>query len=340
MLKEDLIKFVLGNSLFDCMGIASADPFPMEDVKRLKKCRRTFHDKTLIVHDDEVFQPEDMLPGARSIIILCRNSYFGKRELSFEQARAELRGDIGEIVCNPNFMNDGVMRIQKVIDFLAERGFRAFSLNAGMFPLKLKAREAGVGRYGKNALIQNQLLGSYMSLAGIITDAELPPDEPIEKDCKECTLCIDACPTGALSEYSCDVEKCLDFNICHNKKSIPESILAKTKNYLGENCPVCKEVCPANAKLKPVEGKLPFDEAFPKLLPLLNISDSEWEERYAATLYGFFITEKKYLQRNAIIALGNLKNPEAIGPLEEILLSGDEELRRYAAWSLGRIKNP
>jgi len=65
MLKEDLIKFVLGNSLFDCMGIASADPFPMEDVKRLKKCRRTFHDKTLIVHDDEVFQPEDMLPGAR-----------------------------------------------------------------------------------------------------------------------------------------------------------------------------------------------------------------------------------------------------------------------------------
>jgi epoxyqueuosine reductase len=340
MLTEELRKFSLEDSLFDCIGIASANPFQEEDIIRMRKCKRVFRDKTLIVQDDEVFQPEDMLPGAKSIIILGRNSYFGKRDLSFERAKAELRGDLGELVCNRNFMNNGMMKNQKVIEFLEERGFKACSLSAGMFPLKLKAHEAGVGRYGKNTLIQNELLGSYISLSGILTDAELQPAQPIKNDCKGCSLCIDACPAGALSEYECEVEKCLDFNICHNKKSIPEEILTKTKHYLGENCPVCREVCPSNTELVSVAGKLPFDEAFPRLLPLLRISDSEWEEHYEPTLYGFFITEKRYLQRNAIIALGNLKNPEAIRPLEEIMLSGDEELKRYAAWSLHRISNP
>jgi len=338
MLKEDLRKFVFEVLLFDCIGIASADPFPGDDVKRIKRCKRVFKEKTLIVPDDEIFQPADILPEAKSIIILGRNSYFGKKELSFEKARDELRGDIGEIVSNRNFMNDGISKIQKVIGFLEERGYKAFSLSAGMFPLKLKAHESGLGRYGKNTIIQNEALGSYISLSGIITDAKIEPDKPLENNCRGCNLCIDACPTGALSEYECDVEKCLDFNICHNKKSIPEEILSKAKNYLGESCTACKDICPANAQLKPIAGKLPFDEAFPKLIPLLKISDNEWEEKYAPTLYGFFITEKKYLQRNAIIALGNLKNPDAIDHLTEILLSGDEELKRYAAWAISRIE--
>jgi epoxyqueuosine reductase QueG len=63
---------------------------------------------------------------------------------------------------------------------------------------------------GKNSLIINPEYGPWIRLQSILTDAPLVPDEAYTQDqCKDCTRCIDACPTGALTPYMVDPEKCL-----------------------------------------------------------------------------------------------------------------------------------
>ena len=43
------------------------------------------------------------------------------------------------------------------------------------------------------------------------------------------------------------------------------------------------------------------------------------------------------LKRNACVALGNNKNPDAVQPLKEILLNENNLLKSHAAWALGQI---
>jgi epoxyqueuosine reductase len=47
--------------------------------------------------------------------------------------------------------------------------------------------------------------------------------------------------------------------------------------------------------------------------------------------------DKKYLQRNAAIALGNFKDERAVPVLARALNQADEAVRGYAAWALGNI---
>ena len=50
-----------------------------------------------------------------------------------------------------------------------------------------------------------------------------------------------------------------------------------------------------------------------------------------------YIKDKKYFQRNAAIALGNMGDPEHIPVLECAMDDPEELVRGYAAWALGRI---
>ena len=49
-------------------------------------------------------------------------------------------------------------------------------------------------------------------LGTLVTDVELEPTPPLDLDCGECRLCIDACPTGALDEPgTLDSTRCLSY---------------------------------------------------------------------------------------------------------------------------------
>ena len=54
--------------------------------------------------------------------------------------------------------------------------------------------------------------GSWVVLGTLVTDVELEPTPPLDLDCGSCTLCIDACPTGALDEPGMlDATRCLSY---------------------------------------------------------------------------------------------------------------------------------
>jgi epoxyqueuosine reductase len=66
------------------------------------------------------------------------------------------------------------------------------------------------------------------------------------------------------------------------------------------------------------------------------MKDEFYEKRVQPILYNY-LKEKKYFQRNAAIALGNLKDPAYIPDLEIAMNDSQELVRSYAAWALGRI---
>ena len=63
---------------------------------------------------------------------------------------------------------------------------------------RVYAQHAGLGWIGKNTCVINPELGSWMFLSGIATSLDSSPMRRRSISAAACTLCIDACPTGAI----------------------------------------------------------------------------------------------------------------------------------------------
>jgi len=107
------------------------------------------------------------------------------------------------------------------------------------------AVRAGIAFYGKNTMAITRRHGSWVVLGALVTDVDLDPSPPLELDCGQCRLCIDACPTGALDEPgTLDSRKCLSY-----WSQAPAAIPAEYRAEMGGmvyGCDICQEVCPWN----------------------------------------------------------------------------------------------
>jgi epoxyqueuosine reductase len=111
---------------------------------------------------------------------------------------------------------------------------------------KAWAVKSGIGWMGKHTNVISPQYGSWIFLCNIITNIEFDEyDSPIEDLCGSCTLCISACPTGAIiDEYKVDANRCISYQTIENRGEIPENI-----NFDGWifGCDVCQDVCPYNS---------------------------------------------------------------------------------------------
>jgi len=111
---------------------------------------------------------------------------------------------------------------------------------------------AGLGTFGRNQLLIHPEWGPWMMLRTVITEAALPGGSPLAvSPCAECGACLEACPTGALTEQGIDRE------VCRNRvgeKGVP---LDHRLSPLGQiNCEECLRACPvglAPPRLRAVE---------------------------------------------------------------------------------------
>lgn len=125
-------------------------------------------------------------------------------------------------------------------------------VDTGPIPERAVAQAAGLGFIGKNTMLITRHAGSWVFLAELITDLELASDEPGTGTCGSCTLCLEACPTGALVEpYVLDARRCISYWTIEHRGPIPPEIAAQTGDWLF-GCDICLEVCPHNrAKVRP-----------------------------------------------------------------------------------------
>lgn len=134
-------------------------------------------------------------------------------------------------------------RAGELVDALRASGFRAAFDRQSRVPIKLAARLAGIGSYGMSGLILHAQCGPWVRFEAIVTDAPLDSDLPSEKNvCLSCKACIDACPTGALSPYRVNVNRCL----AHNP-GLPghERLSLSLSHGAWMVCRRCQDACPA-----------------------------------------------------------------------------------------------
>jgi epoxyqueuosine reductase len=113
---------------------------------------------------------------------------------------------------------------------------------------KAWAVRAGIGWIGKHTNLITPDYGSWVFLGELLLNIELAYDnQTIEDHCGTCTLCIDACPTQAITEpYVVDSNKCISY-------ATIELRAAELPSQVGENlegwfygCDICQDVCPWN----------------------------------------------------------------------------------------------
>ncbi len=339
MTTDELKAFICEHCGDPAIGIASIDDFTPQEIGDMEQVNRIMAGYTpLMSADMPVLNPSEFMDGARAIIMVGYNAFFGR---DHTLPGKPPHGEIINAFVNQECVDYNAAQNEKIINFLEEHGYSGLLMPAGI-PQKILAARAGLGRYGKNALIQAPGKGSWLSLYAIFTDAPLEPNTPIADMCGDCEQCKKACPTEALNEpYTCDIERCLTMQAMYNKGSIPLELRQKMGSCIAECC-ICMDACPKNKNLAVnTSVSMPLHLVHPEISPLVNITDADFDRLFGGTFFEFLIMDKKYLQRNAAIALGNHGDPAHVPVLAEALeTQSDELVRGAAAWALGRIGTP
>jgi epoxyqueuosine reductase len=336
MLKSEIKEFIKNQCGDPAIGICDVSDLRPQEVEQLIKTNEIMGTHSAIFDPETpVLHPKEFLDNAKSIIVIGGNGYFESPELPGNPPR----GLFMNFFVNSDFLTYAASMSDKITTFLSEHGYHGVAVPNGI-PLKIMAARSGLGTYGKNGIIQSPGRGSLLSLNVIITDAGLEPDEPLDDACGGCTKCQEACPTHALdTPYTCDIEKCITLHSIYNQAEIPEEIQDNMGTCIAQCC-ACVDVCPKNGKLAiQTAVNVPQDIVYPEIAPLVNMTEEFFQDRYGGSFLEFVMTDKKYLQRNAAIAIGNYGDPGYASILYQALETHSEEVVRIAAArSLGKLK--
>jgi epoxyqueuosine reductase len=285
--------------------------------------------------------PKRTLPEARSLVLLAA-SYWKAAPARGERA---LTGRVARYAWGRDYHRVLEKRARPLLRLLAESDAGARSrvlVDHGPLAERAYARAAGLGWQGKNTMLLARGVGSYTFLAAILTSVALEPDSPGAQSCGACTRCLPACPTGALrSEYELVNDLCIAYQTIENRGPIPRGLRPLIGDWVF-GCDLCQDACPVNdaghAEGLPEFSPASGEDAFPDLVELLSMTETEFAGRFS----GRALARAKYagLLRNACVALGNLGDASAVGPLTGALGHPEPLVRGHAAWALGRLRSP
>jgi epoxyqueuosine reductase len=255
----------------DC-GISTAE-YLAEDADRLKTwldngmqgtmdwMERNFEKRT---------DPRLLLEGTRSVISVILN-YYPEEQQKDTEAPVVAKYAYGEDYhfVMKEMLNDLLDFIRRHI---GEVQGRAFVDSAPVLD-RAWAKRAGLGWVGKNTNLISREHGSFVFIGQLLVDIDLEPDDKAVPDlCGTCTLCIDTCPTGAITDpYVVDGSKCISYFTIENKGDIPAGLEDHFKNRVF-GCDICQDICPWNWK----KAKPHNVERLKPLTGLLEMSRDDW----------------------------------------------------------------
>ena len=312
---------------FDLVGIASADAFSDHEAIALERVRAGLMDGLPWYTEARVRRgcnPQELLPGARSIITLGISYYSpgdGPEEKDGESNA--LVGKVARYSWGDDYHKVIKQRMKALADGLSQRLGRTIQarwyVDDGPMLDRAAAQRVGIGWFGKNTNILTASHGSWVFLGQIITDLEMAPDPPLKKTCGSCVRCIDACPTGAIvAPYVIDNSLCISHLTIENRGPIPRHLRPLMQDWVF-GCDICQDVCPVNhvavGRGGPPPEKKHSTRGGPPPWTWVSLLEMT-EEQFREMSHNSPIRRAKRvgLQRNACVALGNGGDPQPSPP--------------------------
>jgi epoxyqueuosine reductase len=257
---------------------------------------------------DKRIDVDRVLPGTKSVACFALNYYADTQHI-----RNEGVGKISRYAWGDDYHIVLTERLERLLSEI--KAFRPsihgkVYVDTGPVMDKVWASRAGLGWQGKHTNLITKDFGSWVFLGEILLDVELDYDQPIADACGTCTACIEACPTGAITEpYVLDSNKCISYLTIEHRGEMPADL---TKSFDGwiYGCDICQDVCPWNRFQQPT-GEPAFQPRIWNVAPPLDeiqtLTEEEFNERYRRSPVKR--TKREGLVRNARAASSKPTNP-------------------------------
>lgn len=294
--------------------------------------------------------PQHVMPGARTIIMVGVS--YDSLAVPLDALRDPSRGRIARYAWGADYHDILTPRLRALGERLASQS-RAY-VDTGPLLERGWAEKCGLGFIGRNTCLINRSRGSFLFLGAILLGEEIgdwrleiSPQSPISNPqspfagCGRCTRCINACPTNAFPAPGVlDARRCISYLTIEQKGSIPLDLRPLMRNWVF-GCDDCQDVCPYVRQFSKSASEAAFypldiNRAAPKLLDLLQLDRSAFNQRYGATP----LARAKWrgLMRNVCVAAGNWGDPSALPILQHLLYDADELIREHAGWAIARVR--
>jgi epoxyqueuosine reductase len=277
--------------------------------------------------------PQQVLPGARSIVILALNYWQGEQESPGEKGR------IARYAWGDDYHELMLEKLEKLAAFLAELGgTQKCYVDTGPILERDHAAEAGIGWHGKSTMLIDANLGTWFFLGEILTTLDLPPDAPQTPRCGSCTRCITACPTGAITEpHRLDARRCISYLTIELKGSMPLEL----RPLIGDRiygCDDCLDACPWN-RFAAVSREAAFSAR-----PAIGMALREYlaldETKFRALFRHSPIKriKRRGFLRNVCVALGNVGGERDLPALRKAATDPEPLIAEHAGWAITQIE--
>ncbi len=323
---------------FHLVGVTSPEPFPQAELDITRWLSEGHQGEMAWLNTARAHlatRPRELLPEARSLVVV------GVSYRTEEPADGP-GGRVARYAWGGDYHAAMKSRLRELAAWLSDHAdpharSRVF-VDDGPLVERDASIRAGLGFRGKNTNLLTPI-GSFIFLGALLTSVELDADQPVDKNCGSCRLCVDACPTDALDEaYHLAAERCIAYLTIEHRGPIAEELRPKLGDWIY-GCDICQEVCPYNASVRGRPRGWPEFE--PRrgtrldLVEIVKLDQAQFSEAFRGS--PMKRAKRRGLARNAALALGSLARhePEARAALQESTRGDpDPMVREAAAWAL------
>jgi epoxyqueuosine reductase len=287
---------------FQKVGIVRAEALTQEETHLREWLARGYHgEMQWMARNPEMrIDPRRLFPSARSVVVVALNYYTPEHHSdrcgTGKVSRYAWGDDYHELVG---------AKLHRLLSWIKEHlpeseGKVCVDIQPVMD--KAWAARAGLGWIGKHTNLITQDYGSWVFIGELLLNLDLEYEtEPGEDHCGNCTLCIDACPTQAITEpYVLDSNKCISYaTIELRAPEIPSEVAANLEGWVY-GCDICQDVCPWN-RFEQIADESGFHprpgNVNAELSEILKLTQQEYSERYRSS--SMKRAKLSGLQRNA-----------------------------------------
>lgn len=287
---------------FEKVGIVPAQALDQERDRLTAWLERGLHSgMAWMARDPETrTDPRKLFPPARSVVVVAKN-YYTPSQHTDDPAT----GNVSRYAWGDDYHDVIGSKLRSLLAWIKDQlpgteGKVCVDIQPMMD--KAWAVRAGLGWIGKHTNLITQDYGSWVFIGELLLNLKLEYDEDEVADhCGACTLCIDACPTGAITEpYVVDSNKCISYaTIELREPELPTHVADNLKGWLY-GCDICQDVCPWN-RFEQVTDEVRFQPRAGNDNASLHDVIELTPETYAERFHGSSMKRAKLsgLQRNA-----------------------------------------